>query len=170
MHTFIVRSAVVAGALGALISLSGVARAQWLHYPTPRVPRAADGKPNLSAPAPKTLDGKPDLSGIWLTAGTECQDPEKLTCGRLELPMGKEGVNMGVSLPDGLPSYLHGHSVLSRASSRHPAGKRGHGRVTLIPDAVLAVTGTTARSASPGQSGSDPGGAGPGSRKAVSSR
>jgi hypothetical protein len=39
--------------------------AQWLHYPTPGIPRTADGKANLSAPAPKTADGKPDLSGIW---------------------------------------------------------------------------------------------------------
>jgi hypothetical protein len=60
--------------------------------------------------------------------------------------------------PARLPSYLHGHSALSRASSRHPAGKRGHGRATRIPDTVLAVTGTTARSASPGQSGPDGGG------------
>src|SRR5437762_401004 len=42
--------------------------AQWIVYPTPGIPRTADGKPNLSAPAPKTPDGKPDLSGIWLTA------------------------------------------------------------------------------------------------------
>jgi hypothetical protein len=28
-------------------------------------PRTADGKPNLTAPAPKTSTGKPDLSGIW---------------------------------------------------------------------------------------------------------
>ena len=41
--------------------------AQWLHYPTPGIPRTPDGKPNLSAPAPKTPDGKPDLSGIWAT-------------------------------------------------------------------------------------------------------
>jgi hypothetical protein len=39
--------------------------AQWPAYPTPGVPRTADGKPNLSAPAPKTPDGKPDLTGIW---------------------------------------------------------------------------------------------------------
>jgi hypothetical protein len=41
------------------------AAAQWVHYPSPGLPRAADGKPNLTAPAPKTADGKPDLSGIW---------------------------------------------------------------------------------------------------------
>jgi len=39
--------------------------AQWLHYPTPGIPRAADGKPNLAAPAPRTTDGRPDLSGLW---------------------------------------------------------------------------------------------------------
>jgi hypothetical protein len=39
--------------------------AQWLNFPTPGIPRTADGKPNLTAPAPRTLDGKPDLSGLW---------------------------------------------------------------------------------------------------------
>jgi hypothetical protein len=39
--------------------------AQWLHYPTPSIPRTSDGKPNLSAPAPRAPDGKPDLSGVW---------------------------------------------------------------------------------------------------------
>ena len=33
--------------------------AQWLTYPTPGIPRTADGKPNLTAPAPRTADGKP---------------------------------------------------------------------------------------------------------------
>jgi hypothetical protein len=40
-------------------------QAQWLNYPTPGIPRTADGKPNLSAPAPRMPDGKPDLSGLW---------------------------------------------------------------------------------------------------------
>jgi hypothetical protein len=41
--------------------------AQWLKTPTPGIPRTADGKPNLTAPAPKTADGRPDLSGLWRT-------------------------------------------------------------------------------------------------------
>lgn len=38
--------------------------AQWVHYPTPGIPRTKDGKPNLTAKAPR-LNGKPDLSGVW---------------------------------------------------------------------------------------------------------
>jgi hypothetical protein len=40
--------------------------AQWLDFKTPGIPRTADGKPNLTAPAPRTPDGKPDLSGLWM--------------------------------------------------------------------------------------------------------
>jgi hypothetical protein len=42
--------------------------AQWLSHPTPGVPRTADGKPNLTAPAPRTPSGTPDLSGLWQPA------------------------------------------------------------------------------------------------------
>jgi hypothetical protein len=41
-----------------------------LNHPTAGIPRTADGKPNLSAPAPRTADGKPDLSGIWKAPNT----------------------------------------------------------------------------------------------------
>jgi hypothetical protein len=47
---------------------TGVA-GQWLKLPTPGIPRLADGKPNLTAPAPRTADGKPDLSGLWQNGG-----------------------------------------------------------------------------------------------------
>jgi hypothetical protein len=49
----------------ALVLLPVSLCAQWLNYPTPGIPRKADGKPNLSAPAPRTADGKPDLTGLW---------------------------------------------------------------------------------------------------------
>ncbi|MBV9745682.1 MAG: hypothetical protein JO099_18115, partial [Acidobacteriia bacterium] len=39
--------------------------AQWLNLSTPAIPRTADGKPNLTAPAPHTAEGKPDFSGLW---------------------------------------------------------------------------------------------------------
>ena len=39
--------------------------AQWAQYHTPSIPRTADGKANLAAPAPRTADGKPDLTGLW---------------------------------------------------------------------------------------------------------
>ena len=48
-----------------VLAISAPLPAQWLHYPTPGIPRDPDGKPNLSAPAPKTSAGTPDLSGIW---------------------------------------------------------------------------------------------------------
>ena len=47
---------------------------QWLDYPAPGIPRLANGKPNLSAPAPRTADGKPDLSGVWDGPGAGAYD------------------------------------------------------------------------------------------------
>jgi len=58
-----VTSILTAGALAVGLSVS--VSAQWLEFPTPGIPRTADGKPNRAAPAPRTPDGKPDLSGLW---------------------------------------------------------------------------------------------------------
>ena len=44
--------------------------AQWPALMPPGVPKTADGKPDLNAPAPKAPDGKPDLSGVWETIPT----------------------------------------------------------------------------------------------------
>src|SRR5262245_4145918 len=41
------------------------AHAQWPPYPTPNVPRKADGTPNMNAPTPRAADGHPDLTGLW---------------------------------------------------------------------------------------------------------
>ena len=53
--------------MACLVVWSVPAGAQWIGIPTPGIPRTADGKPNLTAPAPRSADGKIDLSGIWLT-------------------------------------------------------------------------------------------------------
>ena len=57
MRTRAIVAALVITALGCL-------EAQSLQYRDPRIPRTADGRPNLSAPAPR-LNGKTDFSGVW---------------------------------------------------------------------------------------------------------
>jgi hypothetical protein len=57
-----------AAALAAVCALPAHLRAQWIDYPTSGIPRARDGTPNLTAPAPRTPEGKPDLSGLWYAA------------------------------------------------------------------------------------------------------
>jgi len=61
------------------IVLSGLlAFSQWLNSPTPRIPRTADGKPNLAAPAPRAPDGRPDLSGVWQIESTPREEMNRL--------------------------------------------------------------------------------------------
>jgi hypothetical protein len=52
-----------------LAAMAAMASAQWLNYPAAGIPRTADGKPNLAAPAPRMADRKPDLSGVWMADG-----------------------------------------------------------------------------------------------------
>jgi hypothetical protein len=86
--------------------------AQWLDHPTRGIPRTADGKPNLAAPAPRTPDGKPDLSGLWTrTSRTNTNfmpvDAESVNAVVLERAenFGKESMRASC-LPEG-PGYLY---------------------------------------------------------------
>ncbi len=82
-------------ALVVLVLAALPIHAQWLKYPTSGIPRLADGRPNLSAPAPRTTDGKPDLSGIWQLEGSVSEVAD--------YSVGPEFQNIGARLKDGLP-------------------------------------------------------------------
>lgn len=87
----------------ALCSASSVTFAQWLDYKTPGIPRLADGKPDLKAPAPRTADGHPDFSGMWFAnvpSKDYCNNPE--VCIQEER-MAREQINLGIKMKDGLP-------------------------------------------------------------------
>jgi hypothetical protein len=79
--------------------LAAPAGAQWLRYPTPGVPRLADGSPNLEAPAPRTADGNPDFSGTWEPLKNRPCPADG--CADMEVP--QEFFNVGWSLKEGLP-------------------------------------------------------------------
>ncbi len=95
--------------------------AQWFHYPTPGVPRLANGKPNLNAPTPRTADGKPDLSGIWL-AGNALPCPADLRDGDdcLEkIPLSHEAVDFAFSLLAGLPYQPWAAALVKQREADH---------------------------------------------------
>jgi len=54
--------------VAALLLMNTPLAAQWLTQPTPNIPRTADGKPDLTAPAPRQPNGRPALAGLWRPA------------------------------------------------------------------------------------------------------
>src|SRR5262245_61886007 len=83
--------------VAATLAMSASLSAQWLKYPTPGVPRTADGKPNLSAPAPRLADGRPDLSGVWQL--------ETNASAAADYPAAPEFLNLGAKLPGATLPY-----------------------------------------------------------------
>ena len=95
-----------------LSAVSSPVAAQWLDHPTPGIPRTADGKPNLAAPAPRTPDGKPDFSGLWTrtsraNTGFTPVDPASVDVAVRQRAenFGKESMRASC-LPEG-PGYLY---------------------------------------------------------------
>jgi hypothetical protein len=76
--------------------------AQWFGHPTSGVPRLADGKVDMSAPAPRTADGKPDFSGIWTSDEIDPRRPKEPPDPR-NPTTSRRMINLGAELPGGLP-------------------------------------------------------------------
>jgi hypothetical protein len=90
-------------AISLAVLLALPAAAQWLTLPTPGIPRTADGKPNLSAPAPKTPEGKPDFSGMWVPRDILPCDVKDRGVQCIELPLTPQVLNFALGMKDGLP-------------------------------------------------------------------
>ena len=91
----------VLGVALVLALFPAAGHAQWLKYPTPGAPRLPDGTVNLAAPVPRAPDGKPDLSGMWHTATLlPCNDVTRICT---DLPISAQFGNIGAGLNDGLP-------------------------------------------------------------------
>jgi hypothetical protein len=99
------RLAVLVCVLVPMIGVPAPGFGQWLRHPTEGVPRKADGKPDLTAPAPRLPDGKPDFSGIWHASNRNPCVPgtgQFIECGS-EIGGSRLARNVGLDLPGGLP-------------------------------------------------------------------
>ena len=119
--------------LAAFLLCTVCASAQWLSYPTPNIPRKADGKPDLNAPVPKAADGKPNLTGLWQRSRGAIQrtGPSGLAMG----PNLEDYMRPGEKIPPLLPAAeaIYKKRQANFMADRPSASCLPHG----IPDQML---------------------------------
>ena len=101
-----------------IVAAPALAGAQWVHHPTPGLPRTADGKPDLAAPTPRTSHGRSDLSGVWQAAPAPIPELIKL------VPGGQNG--LGEDIPSKyfvnlLADFPRGQEPLQPKAAAHSA-------------------------------------------------
>jgi hypothetical protein len=92
-----VKALTLLAALGAISVIPQATIAQWPDYPTPDVPRTADGAVDLDGPVPRAVDGRPDLSGLWRGARGQNASPDP------DSPPVAGFRDVGANFEDGLP-------------------------------------------------------------------
>jgi len=112
------------------------AAAQWVGYPTPHVPRKADGKVDMTAPTPRLANGKPDFTGIWISDRTE-PGQETIT-DTSSLPSGRHMQDMGVDMEGGLP-YQPWQLPIVKKRTENLAIEDPH--IRCLPDFFLRAYG-----------------------------
>jgi hypothetical protein len=104
------------GFVALVVGVSSSVSAQWPPYPKPGIPRAADGSPNLDAPAPRTADGKPDLTGIWENAWFHRGRIGQPPVSPPGEPSASTFFNIGAGFKDGLPLQPWAAALLKERS------------------------------------------------------
>lgn len=107
-------------AMAALLLAPLSVWAQWMHYPTPGMPRTQEGKPDLNAPASRRPDGKPDLSGIWAPEPTPLPELLRVVGGENSVPppLGSEPISRYFA--NLLADYKSGEEPLRGGITRRP--------------------------------------------------
>jgi hypothetical protein len=143
---------VIAAAILVVVVVGGWApsSAQWFKYPSPGAPRTKSGDVNLSAATPRLANGKPDLSGVWMTAEPGCGVGGPASVSELQATaasrkcpvrgatMSRQGINMGVDLPGGLP-YQPWLAALVQERISTQAKDDPH--IRCLPDVFLRAYG-----------------------------
>jgi len=90
------------------------AAAQWLHYPTPNVPKTRGGAPNLHAATPRSADHHPDLSGLWAAPKRPCPPN-----GCDDQMIGEQFLDIGFGVQGGLPLQPWAAAILKERTAQH---------------------------------------------------